>query len=338
MKVSTKSKMKLLLSRLKLINFAKRTLSLIRLIKRHLILLKDEFIWHKINKKINLSEDEWGFICNAHNGDTYVFCSYMEIFKQKYGGKITVIVKESQISIPKMFPAIDRIISFKKLPSYLFGSLTLNSIPSKGKLVFGYPYGYVRIIAYDKLNNFYSPFEMLFEMQLNLDNAATRSLPIIELDTKYKALKKLNFISEAKKSIIISPYSYSLQNLEESFWIDLSNKLNELGYLVITNISKSEKPIPNTVGLNVDFDEIIPIVEKIGIVIGMRSGFFDIISSSSCVKIILYPKLFYGLSNRSAIDIFHLSSDKKFEFEVDFSHLDDSIDKILQILSYIENS
>jgi len=333
MKESTKLKIKSILSRLRLLN----TLYFLKLL---LTLLRDKFLWEKIKEKVKLSDDEFGFVCNLHNGDTYVFCSFIEAFKKKYGGKITVVVKNSQYSIPKMFPAIDKIITFKKLPSSSFGDLYPSlSEPKKGSLSLGYPYGYKNI---DNCPN--SNWFQTFQFQLKLDLSSNQSKPVISYDLKEQSLKELKTLigsNSFKKVVIISPYSYSSSlNLKEFFWIELAENLRKLGYIVMTNASKREDVINGTIRINFDFQKLLLIAEEIGFFIGIRSGLFDIISSANCRKIILYPKLTYPLSGIKYKDMDILSKDKnviQIEFDQNSSEFDLSC-KIIEIVNQFDKN
>jgi len=336
MKKSTKLKIKSILSYLKLLKFV-HTLYFLKVL---LILLRDKFLWEKIKEKVKLSDDEFGFVCNGHNGDTYVFCSFIEAFKKKYGGKITVVVKNSQYSIPKMFPAIDKIITFKKLPSFSFGDLYFSlSEPKKGFISLGYPYGYINIQIYHPYNWF-----DFFKFQLKLDLYSNQSKPVISYHLKEQSLKELKTLigsNSFKKAIIISPYSYSsIFNLKELFWIELAKNLKELGYIVMTNASKREEVINGTIRINFDFQKLLSIAEEIGLFIGIRSGLFDIISSANCRKIILYPKLTYPFSEIKYKDMDILSKDKnviQIEFDQNSSEFDLS-SKIIEIVNQFDKN
>lgn len=102
---------------------------------------------------------------------------------------------------------------------------------------------------------------------------------------KKKGLKK-------GESVIISPFSYSLQSLPNEIWISIAEQLRCKGYIVAVNIGHNEEKnfIPNTISVDLDFSKMIRLMEYAGNVIGMRSGFFDITSKAVCKRIVLYPK------------------------------------------------
>lgn len=110
---------------------------------------------------------------------------------------------------------------------------------------------------------------------------------------------------EIGNTILLSPFSYSLQSLPMTFWEDLTRELRKKGYKVAVNIGedREENHIPDTVTLKLDFMTIMGVMEYAGTVIGMRSGFFDITSQAKCKRVILYPKSVGQTVNWNSTDI-----------------------------------
>ncbi len=94
------------------------------------------------------------------------------------------------------------------------------------------------------------------------------------------------------KTVLISPFSYSLPSMDEGFWNALADRIREAGYSVAVNLGeeREENMIKGALPVSLDFMEIMDFMEYAGTVIGMRSGFFDITSPADCSRIILYPK------------------------------------------------
>jgi len=107
------------------------------------------------------------------------------------------------------------------------------------------------------------------------------------------------------KTVILSPYANTITNPSEEFWINLVEKLNELGYTVCTNSSgKSEPAINGTKPILFGFNIIVEAIEFAGMFIGLRSGLCDYIASANAKKIIIYPDRIYN--NGPVIDFFSL--------------------------------
>lgn len=136
------------------------------------------------------------------------------------------------------------------------------------------------------------------------------------------------------RTVVLSPYSNTLFDVPESFWISLAEKLRKKGYTVCTNCNgDKESAITGTVGIFVYLDKAPEFVEYAGNFIGIRSGFCDIISGTTANKAILYYKenRFY---NTSAFDYFNLKGmelcDDAFEIEFTMDDVDDLEERLIK--------
>lgn len=107
-----------------------------------------------------------------------------------------------------------------------------------------------------------------------------------------EAHKKL-FDMQKGRSVIISPYSKSLEPLPLEFWQRLVAELLGRGIKnIYTNCSvyenSWEKELPGTQRLSVPLDEICGLLDYAGIFIGSRSGLCDVVAATNCKKIIFY--------------------------------------------------
>lgn len=94
------------------------------------------------------------------------------------------------------------------------------------------------------------------------------------------------------QTVILAPFSYSMQSLPVSFWQKLSDILRGMGYCVAINIDEKieDNPIKWTKTIDVSLRESVCALEYAGAIIGIRSGFFDVTSSADCKRIVLYPE------------------------------------------------
>ena len=109
------------------------------------------------------------------------------------------------------------------------------------------------------------------------------------------------------KTVLLSPFSYTLSVLPNWVWTKLAIELKKLGYSVCTNLgSKNEKAVEGTEGVFLRYDQLGVFLKNAGNFIGIRSGFCDVVSSIPCKKIILYqPYIFWG--DGENIDYFSLN-------------------------------
>ncbi len=97
---------------------------------------------------------------------------------------------------------------------------------------------------------------------------------------------------ERGKTVVLSPYAYSLQSLPMHFWQQLADRLAERGYTVCVNVDvKKEKcELQNVIPVGFTFRQSAAVLAYAGYLIGIRSGFMDITSNAACKKIVLYPQ------------------------------------------------
>ena len=108
--------------------------------------------------------------------------------------------------------------------------------------------------------------------------------------TSMEAIFKRNGLRR-DKTVILAPFSNSLQPLPAAFWVELAEALKGKGYSVAVNTGeeREENFIRDSVTLRLEFADVMTAMELAGTVIGMRSGFFDITAHAKCRRIVLYP-------------------------------------------------
>lgn len=91
------------------------------------------------------------------------------------------------------------------------------------------------------------------------------------------------------RTVILTPGANTLKEKIDIF-DELARKFLEIGYMVLTNITnKNDKVVKNTQGVMIPLDCICRVAEFCGMVIGMRSGLFDVLMFSNAKIIALYP-------------------------------------------------
>lgn len=157
----------------------------------------------------------------------------------------------------------------------------------------------------------------------------------LEVDSELSALFAQNGFS-AGKTVVLSPYSNTLFDLPDEFWVHLAERLIEKGYVVCTNSSGDLEPaVAGTTAVFFPLNIAPQFLNKAGYFIGVRSGFCDIISGSSAKKIILYDSenRFY---KGSAYEYFSLNAMKlcndAVEIQFDRSNKNTIIETILNCL------
>ena len=152
---------------------------------------------------------------------------------------------------------------------------------------------------------------------------------------------KVNTIFEQNRlekgnTVVIAPYSNTLMELPDTFWLDIVDELKKKRYVVCTNCGgKKEKEIEGTIRLDLSLQYVPQLVQQAGFFIGVRSGLCDIISGTYARKVILYDKheRFYNCSSYE-----YFSLEKTYlctelcEIEIDLNELEPVRKRIADLL------
>ena len=101
------------------------------------------------------------------------------------------------------------------------------------------------------------------------------------------------------RTVVLSPYSNTLFDLPEEIWLSIVKYCKDMGFAVCTNCAAgTEKPIAGTEAVFFPLVLAIEFLNESGYFVGVRSGFCDIISASTCKKVVIYEKegFFYKCS------------------------------------------
>lgn len=178
--------------------------------------------------------------------------------------------------------------------------------------------------------------EMFRNFVFNLSDEVVYKLP--EYETEQENVQ--DFFIENKllqgKTVILSPYSNTLFELPEHIWEEITLLFQQRGFTVCTNSSGvKEPPIKGTVPVFFPLTQAKPILDAAGYFIGVRSGLCDVISNSSCKKVIFYEKdgFFY---QSSTFEYFSLSKMNLCQdaLEIEYKYSDNRIEIIESIKDY----
>jgi ADP-heptose:LPS heptosyltransferase len=109
----------------------------------------------------------------------------------------------------------------------------------------------------------------------------------------------------AGKSIVLSPYAFSVEKIDSTFWEELARRLSEEGYVCFTNTFKpGEKPVGDTKAISFGLMETASFTQYCGNMIALRSGLCDLTQYMACKMAVIYPdrdvggtRSFFGLND-----------------------------------------
>lgn len=236
---------------------------------------------------VRLKKDELGIICDYNLGETYLFCSLAESFKQKNNIKRIVLIsqKKYHADICEMFN--DNIERCYVNPSLYIKPLRYFRVIKEGSFYFLYDYknwNYTSLVEKKTTN-----LELL-KMSAGISSDAEVQHCQSKEINKIKAKELFSQLSLKRgKTVLLSPEAKTCDNLTEHFCQNICNELSDKGYDVFLNVTNPEKRNTCTKSALLPLGIAAPFCDLCGHVIAVRSGFCDIISSSDAKFHIIYP-------------------------------------------------
>jgi len=269
-----------------------RNMSIPKLINQTRSLLFGYFRWKKILNKIKLKNNQIGLICAYGIGDTYNLCAHLKYFLDENNIKsVVIVVKPTHKEIPKLFPNIKKKIIVADMPGnaflFLLKKFSKNySTLAINKVAIAHPY----FINNNDLQSMgiNSNIYDVYKNMLSLSN----DVPIIEPfipNIAIKTSEKLFYQHKLKhhKTVLIAPEANSIKIINNKIWHKLVDALISLGYSVVINGINFKHE--GAINLSIPLTSTVPFLDLAGHFVSIRSGLCDLISSSRCNKIVLYP-------------------------------------------------
>lgn len=251
------------------------------------------------------------FITRGKMGDIYLYFRFLENFIKKKNIDKYIFIGDCKNleQIKTLYPNIkgDYIKTSERIGSALQITYCLLSNYDKNIALnlmwdVDLPYNRCAVRLTKKFNFVESYYWFLFD--LDDENCVPAEAIFNKLDKNLENKLKLLGV-EKNKTVILSPYAYCVRNLDPLFWIVLGKDLENRGYKIFVMLDpKSEKNLFGYPTIFFKYADTKAILEYAGNFIALRSGFCDIMSSSECNKVILYPtvpKKFDGSVHRSDI-------------------------------------
>ena len=236
-------------------------------------------------------------------GDIYLIGCFWEQYckKEHITNYVFVVLGETCRKVAQLFAIRNIVVLSSDLKvSYLI-SLSMLCPRTYHIKVLNDSWPQIHTNSIEKLRGYKNLYftDMFKKYVFGLDSEAKPRHPVFKdaTDTIDEILMKKNL--SRGNTCVISPYSYTLGEIPDRVWEEVVRGLRKKGFCVCTNSGGEDEPaIEGTVSVFFQLDISVPFIDACGYFIGVRSGFCDVISSSTAKKIILYDK-----RNR-----FHMSS------------------------------
>ena len=229
-------------------------------------------------EKVCVRRDWLYIVCPYDIGDFIISGGLSYAIQQKKQKAGTVlIVKEYLRNIGIEFPNVKKVIYLRhedmdKLREYIHSQ----RLYSKDNYVYGHfpvSLNSQMLLMSDGLLFLerYKKDVYKLPMCTKLQKFVVKELPVCEKNILHE-----DYQLNSDKTIVLSPYAYSLATLGNEFWVDLADSLKEKGFIVYTNVAGgNEAAIPGTKELRVGLKEIFYIAGQIRCFLGLRSGLMD---------------------------------------------------------------
>jgi len=115
----------------------------------------------------------------------------------------------------------------------------------------------------------------------------------IELSPEMRAKLDEQHIKKGK-TVVINNVSYSCGGPSTAFFEELVQRLQDKGYAVVTNVVGDQQPVNGTKGLSFPLDEAVGVLDELGYVVGIRSGFLDLACFSDATVVAIDNDTYYA--------------------------------------------
>lgn len=120
------------------------------------------------------------------------------------------------------------------------------------------------------------------------DSVPHRLLPVKDQTEEISALFE-KYGLQPGKTVVLAPYANTIYEHHEKLWLDIVRHCKERGLSVCTNCgAPGEAAIEGTIPVFFPFSQAVAFLDTAGYFVGIRSGLCDLISTSTCKKIIIY--------------------------------------------------
>ena len=246
-------------------------------------------------KKVYLSsrrwdKNTWYFILAHGIGDVYIISALLTRFMELHGKAVLIFTKKNQAFIPTLFNPNVEVLIAENLP---IGSFNESSDFVKGKPLLLNPQNLFRkkllfTIGYKGLN-----LVDMYKLLLGIEEQYQLSKPhfgtaLQSSVTTYFQENKL----PAGKTVLLCPQANSIQVVADTFWVNLAEKMKHLGLTPVMMNGSQNSGYPS-VSFSLEWAKLF--CDTAGYLVSLRSGFCDLIATSTAKKAILYPDVpFYS--------------------------------------------
>lgn len=257
--------------------------------------MKNRIPYNSINAYIQLSwiryryKEHLVFVALSGIGDICYCLSAIQEMKKNSQKKVLVITRKYTAELFSYYGDVDEVLVLNEKDAKAFQALTamqknksvFNEKAKKSGLFFCHPLTEKTYKAINDKNKNY------IDIIRNSVTVSETDFPVTYPIVPDVELEKFGF-SYLSKTVIINPYSNSLEIHNPNLYKRMVSFLNDEGYQVYTNVTGNQKALEKTTPLICSLKELYHITQRAHLFISIRSGIVDFSINNNGKFIVLY--------------------------------------------------
>lgn len=227
----------------------------------------------ELDKILAEHKNYWIFSLFFPWGDLGIACSLIKEFKEKFGGKVLVLVNnKNRADVAKLFPSIDKVkIVDKNVYNYIFRNPNFSI--EKGNY---FEINHWKFFNAPKYKS--EHFLELYAHMMNLDNWQNLEKPVFSQEIKQNVLSKIKALDlDIEKTVFISKdsNSFDCHSFSKDFWINKAKEYESQGFEIVFN--SKEKTLYGYKTIFLPMAEQLYFCSLCKKILAIRSGFNDLL-------------------------------------------------------------
>lgn len=226
--------------------------------------------------------------------------TYLPEYEKRISKKIMLLVPENRISVVQFINYNHyAIVPMNKVSRFCIHSMLYTKFGKEMNKLYSGFFLYPMKAPKDTIHEKKFIWNLKDKMGVTDFNSPEKPIYKVELSEKERKIgRKIN-----SSTIFLNPYARTIKQIDFDFWERLAAKLKIKGYEVITILGSGEQEaVSGTIGILCGLSDAVAMLQKSGGLIGVRSGFMDLIAGLDIPIVCVYPKDcelmdFFGLSN-----------------------------------------
>lgn len=299
----------------------------------HLKKIRRFSFWWKYLRENKYQDDTWYFILKYGIGDAYMVSALLPEFIKLNNKVVLLFENKNQVFIPQLFLDNQEVRLVSQPPYELireFGSFR------KGVPIVLHPLHLFngKLMSVIGLNGstLMDVYRIILGVDLDVRPQAPH-FPAVKDDMIDQLF--IQYTLAKGRTVLLCPQANSIGLLDHAFWITLAEKIQRMGLTpVFLNVKANLKGF-QSISFSLIYSK--EFCDQAGYVVSLRSGFCDLIATSSAKKVILYPNIRFHaarlIESTRLVDLGLSEQEGLLEIEIE---IDDEEVVMNKVMDYID--